>query len=291
MKLEGQGALGGSRAPHAPLDERGYIMVVLLIGMGVAAIWMSAALPAWRQQAIREKEADLVFRGEQYARAIALYYTKNNNTLPPSIDILVSGKYLRKKWKDPMTEKDFVPVGSALPGQGGATGGTPPGTNPVGGRGPVGGAPQPGGGRANSPVQGGPSAPAPGRGGQGAPGQVSMQAGISGVRSGSQATSIRLYQGQQIYAAWPFDYTAMMQRIFGAPGGVPGGGRQGPGGGITNPRGGPGGPGGGISNPRGGPVGPGGPGGGGPRGGFPGGGGPGGGGPAGGRGPGGRGGG
>jgi hypothetical protein len=48
-------------------------MVALLVGMSIAAIWMTAALPAWRQQAQRQKEEDLIFRGEQYARAIVLY--------------------------------------------------------------------------------------------------------------------------------------------------------------------------------------------------------------------------
>ena len=54
--------------------DRGFAMVALLIGMSVAAIWMTAALPAWRQQAQRQKEEDLIFRGEQYARAIVLYH-------------------------------------------------------------------------------------------------------------------------------------------------------------------------------------------------------------------------
>ena len=52
--------------------ERGYAMAVLLVGLSVAAILMSAAMPAWRQMMRREKEAELVFRGEQYARAIGL---------------------------------------------------------------------------------------------------------------------------------------------------------------------------------------------------------------------------
>ena len=45
-------------------------LVVLLVGMAIVAIWMSAALPAWRQQVQRQREDDLIFRGEQYARAI-----------------------------------------------------------------------------------------------------------------------------------------------------------------------------------------------------------------------------
>jgi type II secretory pathway pseudopilin PulG len=107
-------------------DDRGFIMVAMLISLAVAAIWMSAALPSWRQQAIREKEAELVFRGEQYARAIYLYSTKNNGAFPQSVDQLVQQRYLRKKYLDPITGKDFLPIGGLAPGQGGRGGGAQP---------------------------------------------------------------------------------------------------------------------------------------------------------------------
>ncbi len=100
-------------------------MVAMLISLAVGAIWMSAALPSWRQQAIREKEAELIFRGEQYARAIYLYRTKNNGAQPQSLDQLVQQRYLRKKYLDPITGKDFVPIATAT-GQGGQGGGTLP---------------------------------------------------------------------------------------------------------------------------------------------------------------------
>ena len=97
------------------LDDRGYIMVALLVAMAVAAVWMGAALPAWRQQAMREKEIELIFRGEQYAKAISLYQRKMGpGTYPPSIDVLVQQRFLRKKFKDPMVEDGefaLIPVG------------------------------------------------------------------------------------------------------------------------------------------------------------------------------------
>src|SRR5262245_11141184 len=113
-------------SPLNTARDHGFAMVALLVGMSVAAIWMTVALPAWRQQAQRQKEEDLIFRGEQYARAIVLYMDKNRQAPPPSIDVLVSGHYLRKKWKDPITNDDFVPIGngvgvpgnSQLPGSG-----------------------------------------------------------------------------------------------------------------------------------------------------------------------------
>src|SRR5262245_35136479 len=114
MDLAGQGTRPTPSAQS--LDDGGYIMVVLLIGIAVSAVWMGAMLPAWRQQAVRQKEAELIFRGEEYARAIALYWRKNNQTLPTNFDALVSQRFLRKKYLDPMTDKEFLAVGGVGPG-------------------------------------------------------------------------------------------------------------------------------------------------------------------------------
>ena len=39
-------------------------MAALLVAMAVMAVLMSAALPVWRHEAQREKEEELVFRGQ-----------------------------------------------------------------------------------------------------------------------------------------------------------------------------------------------------------------------------------
>ncbi len=75
--------------------------------MSVMAVFMTVALPVWNTQAQREKEAELVFRGEQYARAVMLYQRKFANTLPPSVDVLLNDRYLRKTYKDPITGGEF----------------------------------------------------------------------------------------------------------------------------------------------------------------------------------------
>ena len=88
--------------------QHGYAMAVLLVAMSVAAVLMTAAMPAWRQMTQREKEAELVFRGQQYVRAIGLFQKKSGpGVLPPSVDVLVQGRFLRKKFKDPITGQDF----------------------------------------------------------------------------------------------------------------------------------------------------------------------------------------
>lgn len=239
---------------HSNLDDRGYILAVLLIGMAISAVWLSASLPAWRQQAQREKELELRFRGEQYARAIALFYVKNN-TFPTDIDTLVSQHYLRKKWKDPITNDDFATVlaGQAAP----APGATTQNTN----------------GRSSGP---GVSAPQQQQtsGRTGAPGGSTNASGqftgggIQGVVSKSKATSIILYGQTQAaeYDLWYFDCNSAMRKIRNG-GCVPAQpGVNGPANGRGGPINGPVGPN-GRGGPTNGPVGPngrGGPAGGGP---------------------------
>src|SRR5438477_2471980 len=90
MKLRGQ-------------SENGYAMAVLLVAMGVMAVMITVAMPAWKQMVQREREEELVFRGQQYARAIGLFERKYANTPPPTLDVLVQEHFLRKKYKDPIT--------------------------------------------------------------------------------------------------------------------------------------------------------------------------------------------
>lgn len=273
MDLEGQGG------------ERGYAMAALLVSIAVMSVLMSAILPAWRQQAQREKEAELAFRGEQYARAIYLYQAKFR-TAPPSVDVLVEQRFLRRKYKDPMTKDGeflLLYAGANLqpgmpqtgqPGavQGGRSPSAPRTAEPQiqgpGGmtRDPQGGQGGTTGGGIGGVVGGGPAGGIVG-GGIGV-------GGIMGVQSKSKEASIRIYRGATHYNEWRFFYNAPGR---GGPGqrGMPGmgpGGQPFPGGpGFPGPGGGrgrgnfPGGPG------RGRGMGPGGmgPGGRGPGGGQP----------------------
>jgi type II secretory pathway pseudopilin PulG len=234
-------------ARRSRLDDGGYILVALLISMAIAAVWLTAALPSWRQQVMREREAELIFRGEQYARAIRLYQQQMGGRLPSTLDDLVSQHTLRHKWKDPITDDEFLPKVGCL--QVGAGGGIPTrgGLTPGGGAardgaipsGPGAAARQVGaptlGSSAGSVVQ-----PQVQRGGQipGGFGQAGA-GGICGVQSKSKATSIKMYNGQQEYDLWQFDTTTaalLFQRSLvrlggggsagmGTPGGV--GGRPG----------------------------------------------------------------
>ena len=212
-------------------------MAALLVALAVLSVGMLVALPSWRHLAQREKEAELIFRGEQYARAIGLYQRKLAGSFPPSLDTLVEQKFLRTKYKDPITGDDFLPVfagaaGVAAPGEGGegapqpGDAGAPRQAGPAGPGGTGISAPRPGGTSTSSPF--GQIAPGGLTGGtsrlQGAAG------GIVGVVSKSTAQSIKLYNGRNRYDQWIFVYSAASTQ----PGqvGVPGQTRQpaGPGG-------------------------------------------------------------
>src|SRR5215831_7993037 len=158
-------------------------MAALLVGMSIMAIFLSMALPAWKTQSQREKEDELVFRGQQYARAIVLFQRKYANTFPPNVDILLNEHYLRKKYKDPITDGDFqmIYANQQQNGQVGAGG-------QAGAAGATGG---------TVPTQGQQVRPPSQQVGGGAP--VGPQGGIIGVASKSTALSIRIYNGHDHY--------------------------------------------------------------------------------------------
>lgn len=78
--------------------EAGYTLVALLALMTVIALFAMAAAPSIRQQALREREAEAIYRGEQVADAIRAYYGHQQRrlgngdaALPTSIDALLEG--------------------------------------------------------------------------------------------------------------------------------------------------------------------------------------------------------
>ena len=201
-------------------------MAALLVAMSIMAVMMTVAMPVWKQQTRREREEELVFRGMQYVHAIALFQRKFANAYPPNVDVLVEQRFLRKKFKDPITNDDFqlLPAGAGTqaPGQT---------------------APQPGGGRGADPPGGGGAPPTRGTTVAAQPTQTQSQpatggalrgvspigtpgagggttAGVGGVASKSKDTSIRLYNGRNHYNEWAFVYQPQVQQA--GQGGAPG---------------------------------------------------------------------
>jgi type II secretory pathway pseudopilin PulG len=80
-------------------QQHGYTLVALLVVMTLMALLALAAAPTILQQAQRDREKEAIFRGEQVADAIRLYYrarvatgrSEGHPALPTSIDDLLEG--------------------------------------------------------------------------------------------------------------------------------------------------------------------------------------------------------
>jgi hypothetical protein len=94
--------------------QTGFAYMSLLVVITASLIALSVALPDKYQQAKREREAQLVFVGQQYVRAIKLFYENplvSIKRYPETIDELLVDKrtakslhHLRKLYTDPMTD-------------------------------------------------------------------------------------------------------------------------------------------------------------------------------------------
>lgn len=99
-------AVNGARdASRSKVSERGYTLAFLMVVVTVMNIAVAMALPQWSTFVQREKEAELIFRGLQYAEAIRVFQ-KTNNRLPITLEELYERepRSIRQLYADPMTE-------------------------------------------------------------------------------------------------------------------------------------------------------------------------------------------
>jgi len=249
-------------------QESGFTLVAFVITLSVMSIMMGVAVQAVSFQMRREREAELIFRGEQYIEAIRLYKVKYGRS-PMRMKELweAKPKVLRRKWKDPMTdsmqwalifEGDMnAQGGQGMPGAGGVNsriGGS--GKNPTGGA--IGGGPVPTGtpgfgssGRGSSgrggaglfgddeegATPGQPAFPISGDGTEGETGNPTRMGPIIGVHSTSCEESIKEYDARSTYCEWRFIYHDRSQGGGAVSPGAGGtqGGRQGYHGGSEPP--------------------------------------------------------
>ena len=178
-------------------------MAALLVVLAIMSLMLSMALPVWHHAAQREREAELIFRGEQYARAIMLYQRQTPGAYPPDVETLVEGRFLRRAYRDPMTgDGEFRLVRQSE-------------RTALSGSGPAGGAPADPSGEPRN----GPSRPRQGDEATERPGFMrgvrpfedrdedtsgGVDGNIVGVVSRSEETSIALYNGQSKYSEWVF---------------------------------------------------------------------------------------
>ena len=231
------------------LPQAGFALSALIFFLTAATILIAATVPVYQMQAKRAQEEELIFRGEEYARAILKFKTKFN-VLPPSLEALqqTNGiRFVRKLYKDPITGKPFrlisidgatgaligsnlanpnsnnrggpfgSPTSIGLPGGGSPFPATPttssPNSNPAN-RG-AGVPPNNNRGPAPAPSAGLPVSnnPRPGGlqpGGTNTP-QAAGSAGIIGVGSDSEGESIKVYNGRKKYTEWEFIAQVQLQ--------------------------------------------------------------------------------
>jgi type II secretory pathway pseudopilin PulG len=95
----GSKVLAAADRARSRRSEGGYTLVALLAMMTVVALFAMAAAPSIQQQAQREREKEAIFRGEQVADAIRVYYVSRrasfgaagDQALPRSMDDLLQG--------------------------------------------------------------------------------------------------------------------------------------------------------------------------------------------------------
>ncbi len=89
-------------------DQGGFVLLTLLFTAAAIAVQLAITLPRAAMEAQRIREETLIYRGEQYKRAIELYYRKHQK-YPQELDDLedTNGvRYLRRRYKDPLTGED-----------------------------------------------------------------------------------------------------------------------------------------------------------------------------------------
>lgn len=224
---------------HGAFGDRGIAFLILMMVLTMLLISLTVSLPDIYTQGQREREEELLFRGDQYARAIVLYH-RQFNKFPASVDDLVKKtngvRFLRHPFRDPMTRsgkwrfihanaagvvidsKTLTPPKAKKPGESGAssesqnTGQSNASgeTNAFGQTNAPQGQPQQAAGSSDNEIKG---------------------AFIVGVASTSTHKSIRIWNNKERYDLWEF--------LGVATAAVPSGATSSPSGGssTSNPRG------------------------------------------------------
>jgi len=115
--------------------QSGYMLLMLMLVVTLLAIAAAAIVPTMAFQIRRDREEELIHRGVQYSRAIRRY-VKKFGRYPTRLEELENTnnlRFLRRKYKDPISGKDFklLHLGEVQVNFGaGVAGANSPGANP-----------------------------------------------------------------------------------------------------------------------------------------------------------------
>ena len=97
--------------------QRGFTYLVAMFAVAIAGLLLAVTSEVSSHSRQREKEKELLYIGDQFREAIALYYQRTPGTVkryPEKLEELLEDKrylsmqrYLRKIYTDPMTGQEF----------------------------------------------------------------------------------------------------------------------------------------------------------------------------------------
>lgn len=199
-------------SPDTHRRESGYALLLVVLLAALVLVALSVVVPRILTQGQREKEDELIFRGDQYRKAIGRFYGKFGR-FPNTIQELLrtnDRSFLRREYADPMDPEGkwrlirVAPNGALI---GSVTRRVPaPGGQEEGGE--EGNGEEAGGGEEETP-------PADADAGD------DSTLPIAGVASRSRARSIKVYQGYEHYYQWEFIFEFTPQGGAGTPGQAP----------------------------------------------------------------------
>ena len=132
--------------------ENGFVYLWALFAVALAGIVMAGTGQVWQVKAQREKEAQLLYVGEEFRKAIMSYYNTGTRQFPESLEDLLQDKrspnikrHLRKIYLDPVTNtaewgliEESSPGSNVTPNASAPPGNSPaPSANPAAGNNPV----------------------------------------------------------------------------------------------------------------------------------------------------------
>ena len=198
--------------------QAGYAILAILFLLVILTLALMAVAPNVARQIQRDREEEMIHRGQQYARAIRKFYKKTGR-YPNSVkDLLDTNhlRFLRREYKDPMTEDgkwrllhvgeaQITPTGffgQAL--QNVTTGSPGANINPAAGANP----------------QATPSATSSGANTTGQSSGLSSSTSqtfgggpVVGVSSFSKRQSLKVMNGKDHYNDWQFVYDPRMEQV------------------------------------------------------------------------------
>ncbi len=114
------GQFGRPIRGQGPNSQNGFVYVAVLIAVATLAAALGAAASVYSQRAQREKEAELLFVGDQYRQAIRSYYERSPGgakRYPQALEDLLDDKrfqattrHLRRLYRDPVSGQEMQTV-------------------------------------------------------------------------------------------------------------------------------------------------------------------------------------